>query len=153
MKANSAVRLKGWNVEPDVLLTGRDVMQLRQPDLRSRTKALSLRVMNLCRELPPSADAQLLGKRLLRSATRAGAFYRAALRCRSLRSYVKRLESAIYDLELAAYWLELLIDGEVDPKINFSSTLADVQEIITILVACRRKAKKAGRKELEMSSN
>lgn len=128
-------------------------MQLTQPDLRSRTKALSVKILQFSRELPKTSDAQLLGKRLMRHVTRAGAYYRAALRCRSLRSYVKRLDYAIYDLELASYWLELLIESEAAPRLDMSSILLEIQETITILVGCKRKAKKAGNKQTAMSSN
>ncbi len=128
-------------------------MRLSQPDLRSRTKALSVGILKLYRDFPATVDAQILGKRLLRYITRAGAFYRVSLRCRSIRSYIKRLDSAIYDLELSAYWLELMIDGDVTPGINLAPVLTDVHEVMTILVACKRKAKKAGSKQTEMSSN
>jgi hypothetical protein len=128
-------------------------MQLSQPDLRSRTKTLSVRVLRFSRELPETADAQLLGKRLIHHVTRAGAYYRAALRCRKLRYYIKRLDYSIYDLELSSYWLELLIESQAAPKLDMTSILTDVQEVITILVGCKRKAKKAGHKQTEMSSN
>jgi four helix bundle protein len=128
-------------------------MRLRQPDLRARTKALSLRVLKLFKELPPGKDAQILGKRLMRYVTRAGAYYRAAVRCRTLKSYINRIDCAIYDLELSAYWLELLIEGEIAPKLNLASVLAETQEVIAILVGCKRKAKKAGNQMTEMSSN
>ena len=128
-------------------------MQLSQPDLRSRTKSLSVRVLRFSRELPDTTDAQLLGKRLIRHITRAGAYYRAALRCRSLRSYIKRLDYAIYDLELSGYWLELLIESQAAPKIDMTSIHTEIQEVLTILVGCKRKAKKAGNKQTEMSSN
>jgi four helix bundle protein len=128
-------------------------MRLRQPDLRSRTKNLSLRVIQLFHQFPNNHEAQLLGKRLLRYVTRAGAYYRAAVRCRTLRSYLRRLDCAIHDLELSSYWLELMIESEIAPKLNLNIVLTDVQEVIAILISCKRKAKKAGSQQTELSSN
>ena len=128
-------------------------MRLHQPDLRSRTKTASLHAIKLYKSLPDSDEATMLGKRMLRTVTRAGAFYRAAVRCRKLSSYLKRLDSALYDLDLAAYWLELMIDGEVEPRINMKSLLTEVHELMAIMVSSRKTARKAGNQHTQMSSN
>ena len=128
-------------------------MRIQQPDLRTRTKTASLHAIKLFRSLPERDDVLILGKRMLRAVTRAGGYYRAALRCRKLRSYIKRLDAALYDLELSAYWLELLIDSEVAPRINLQSLLTEVHELMAILVSCKKTAKKAGDQRTLMSSN
>lgn len=89
----------------------------------------------------------------MRAVTRAGAYYRAALRCRKLRSYVKRLDAALYDLELSAYWLELLIDSDITPRSNMVGLLTEVHELMAILVSCKKNARKAGNQNTLMSSN
>jgi four helix bundle protein len=48
------------------------------PDLTSRTKRFSLRVIRMFSALPKTAVAQVLGKQVLRSATSIGANYREA---------------------------------------------------------------------------
>jgi four helix bundle protein len=45
-------------------------------ELRERTKELALRIIRLHRALPKSADAQVIGRQLLRSGTSVGANYR-----------------------------------------------------------------------------
>ena len=132
---------------------GRMPMRLQQPDLRNRTKTASLHAIKLFKSLPDTPEATMLGKRMLRIVTRAGAFYRAALRCSKLSAYLKRLDGALYDLDLAAYWLELMIDGEIEPRINMQSLLTEVHELMAILVSCRKTAKKAGSRHTAMSSN
>jgi four helix bundle protein len=134
--------------------SGSLTMRLHQPDLRSRTKAASLHAIKLFKSLPENEEAAILGKRMLRTLTRAGAYYRAAVRCRRLHSYLKRLDAALYDLELAAYWLELLIDGEIVVRnSNMTGLLTEVHELMAIMVSCRKKAKKAGNQRTVMSSN
>ncbi len=132
---------------------GESPMRLHQPDLRTRTKTASLHAIKLFKSLPDTEEAIMLGKSMLRSITRAGAFYRAALRCGKLSAYVKRLDGALYHLDLAAYWLELMIDGTIDPRINMQSLLTEVHELMAILVSSRKSAKKAGNRQTVMSSN
>jgi len=133
---------------------GRLTMRLQQPDLRTRTKTASLHAIRLFKSLPETEEARILGKRMLRTLTRAGAYYRAAVRCQRLRSYLKRLDAALYDLDLAAYWLELLIDGEIVVRNNaMTGLLTEVHELMAIMVSCRKTAKKAGNQRTPMSSN
>ena len=130
-------------------------MRLQQPDLRSRTKTASVHAIELFKSLPENEEANILGKRMLRTLTRAGAYYRAAVRCRRLKSYLKRLDAALFDLDLSAYWLELLIDAEIAVRNNnkLNSLLTEVHELIAIMVSCRKTAKKAGNQRNLMSSN
>ena len=81
----------------------------RKPvDLSERTKAFSLRVIQLYSALPQSTVAPVIGKQLLRSGTSVGAHYREAARSRSDAEFVSKVEGALQELEETAYWLELL---------------------------------------------
>lgn len=122
-------------------------------ELRSRTKAASLHAIMLYRSLPDRDEAKIVGKRIFRTVTRAGAYYRAAVRCRKLRSYLNRLDVALYELELAAYWLELLLEGELGPRTSTSSLLTEVHELMAIMVSCRKSARKLGNRRASMSSS
>ena len=62
-------------------------------DLKTRTKRFALRVVRIYGALPKSADAQVLGKQLLRSGTSVGAHYREAIRARSGALRVKQNET------------------------------------------------------------
>jgi four helix bundle protein len=48
-------------------------------DLRQRTKGYAIRIVRLYRSLPPSSDAQVLGRQLLRSGTSVAANYSGGL--------------------------------------------------------------------------
>jgi hypothetical protein len=136
------------------LVPKKKVMRLHQPDLRNRTKTASMHALAVFRSLPDSEEARILGKRMFRMITRAGAFYRAAVRSRSLRSYLKRIDAALYDLDLGAYWLDLMISAEdIGPRTNMKGLLSEVHEMMAILVSCKKKAKKVGNPETAMSSN
>lgn len=57
-------------------------------EMRARTKSFALRVVRLYRTLPRSADAQVMGRQLLRCGTSVAANYRA-------NSVVERVASRI----------------------------------------------------------
>jgi four helix bundle protein len=63
----------------------------KQEQLRDRTKRFALRIIRLFRHLPRTAEAQVLGKQLLRSGTSVGANYRAAGRARSKAEFVSKM--------------------------------------------------------------
>ncbi len=132
----------------------KQIMRLHQPDLRNRTKTASMHALQVFRSLPDNEEARILGKRMFRMVTRAGAFYRAAVRSRSLRSYLKRIDAALYDLDLGAYWLDLMITADdMGPRTNMKGLLSEIHEVMAILVSSKKKAKKLGNPETAMSSN
>jgi len=133
--------------------TRKKVMRLHQPDLRNRTKTASMHALQVFRTLPDTEEARILGKRMFRMVTRAGAFYRAAVRSRNLRSYLKRIDAALYDLDLGAYWLDLMITAELGPRTNMNGLLSEIHEMMAILVSCKKMAKKMGTASTPMSSN
>jgi hypothetical protein len=57
-------------------------MRDENTDLRERTKDFAIRVIRMYSTLPKSAEAQILGKQVLRSTTSIGDNYREAFRPR-----------------------------------------------------------------------
>jgi four helix bundle protein len=91
-------------------------MSLGPDDLRVRTKAFAVRVVRLYKSLPFSADAQVLGKQLLRSATSVAANYRAACRARSRAEWIAKIGVVVEEADESTFWLEMLSDcGVVAP--------------------------------------
>ena len=80
---------------------------------RERTKTASLRVIRLFQQLPHTAEAQILGKQLLRSATSVAANYRAACRGRSGAEWFAKLSICLEEADETQFWLELLRDAEI----------------------------------------
>src|SRR5881227_358418 len=82
-------------------------------DLRQRTKAFALRIIKLYIALPRSAEAQVLGKQVLRSGTSVGAHYHEACRAKSDADFIDKVESGLQELEATTYWLELLSEANI----------------------------------------
>ena len=110
-------------------------------DLRARTKQYSLRVIRMFTSLPNTSVAQVLGKQVLRSATSVGAHYREGHRARSNAEFISKLEVALQELDESAYWLELLVEGEVFPAEKLADLIQETEELIAIFVTCVKKAK------------
>jgi|LakMenEpi03Aug12_release.lakeMendotaPanAssembly.Ray.scaffolds.fasta_scaffold14540_6 four helix bundle protein len=111
-------------------------------DLRLRTKAFALRVIRLYSALPKSTEAQVIGRQLLRSGTSVGAHYREAIRSRSTAEFVSKIEGGLQELEESAYWMELLVEGEIIPEIRLKELQNEANELTAILVTCSKNAKK-----------
>ena len=110
-------------------------------DLKTRTKNFALRVIRLYVAFPKSAEAQVLGKQVLRSGTSVGAHYRESLRARSDAEVISKIEGGLQELEETQYWLELLAESEIVPEDRLSSLLQEADELTAILVTCVKKVK------------
>ena len=59
------------------------------------------------------AQAQVLGKQVLRSGTSIGANYHEAYRGRSKAEFIAKCGDCLREIEETAYWLELLVDAGI----------------------------------------
>jgi four helix bundle protein len=78
----------------------------------------------------------------LRSGTSVGAHYREAIRSRSTAEFVSKIEGGLQELEESAYWMELLVEGEIIPEIRLKELQNEANELTAILVTCSKNAKK-----------
>ena len=111
-------------------------------DLRLRTRAFAIRVVRLYTSLPKGAEAQVLGKQLLRSGTSVGAQYHEATRSRSNAEFVSKIESGLKELEETIYWLSLLIDCGIVKKEKLSELCREANELSAIFVASVKTVKR-----------
>ena len=74
-------------------------MQNAEKDLRDRTKQFALRIIEMFSVIPKSAQAQVLGKQVLRSGISVGANYREAYRGRSKAEFIAKCGDSLRELE------------------------------------------------------
>ena len=110
-------------------------------DLKERTRAFALRIIRLYSALPQTAEAQVIGKQLLRSGTSVGAHYREGTRARSDAEFISKIEGGLQELEESCYWMELLIDAEIIPQNRLTDLIKEADELTAILVTCSKNAK------------
>lgn len=113
----------------------------KNEELRERTKQFAIRVIRLFRALPSSADAQILGKQLLRCGTSVGANYRATCRARSKAEFIARLGIVAEEADESVFWLELIEESKVlNPRL-LDEILKEARELAAIFSASIRTAK------------
>lgn len=110
-------------------------------DLKTRTKSFALRIIQMYVALPKSAEAQVLGKQVLKSGTSVGAHYRESVRARSDAEVISKLEGGLQELEETQYWLELLSESGIVLADRLSPLLQEADELTAILVTCVKRVK------------
>ena len=114
-------------------------------DLRLRTKQFALRIIKLYVALPKTAEAQVMGKQLIRSGTSVAANYREASRARSNAEFCSKMGIVEQELDETLLWLELLVESDVVAQKKMASLLKETDELLRITVTSITTAKK-GRK-------
>ena len=111
-------------------------------ELKIRTKEFAKQVIFLCRQLPDSREAGLIGDQLFRSGTSVGANYRAACRARSKADFISKLGIALEEADEALYWLEILLETNIVQANLLSGIMAEANELVAIFVASLNTAKR-----------
>jgi len=104
-------------------------------DLRERTKKFALRIVKLYQNLPHTGEAHVIGKQILRSGTSVGAQYREACRAKSPADFVNMMGGSLKELDETAYWLELLVEGEIVPAAKLTDLQKETDELTAIFVS------------------
>jgi four helix bundle protein len=118
-------------------------MNSERQDLRVRTRDFALRIIRMFGRLPKSVEATVLGRQVLRSGTSIGANYREAYRGRSKAEFIAKCGDSLRELEETAYWLELLVEGEILPAKTLGALRQECDELTAIFVTIIRKSKNA----------
>lgn len=110
-------------------------------DLKERTQAFALRIIQMTRALPNAPEGWVLGKQVLRSGTSVGANYRSCQRGKSKADFIAKLAVAEEEADETCYWLELIMAAELLPRDRVEPLLAEAREITAVLTAAGRTAK------------
>ena len=110
-------------------------------DFRDRTTRFAIQIVRTFIGLPKTAEAQILGKQLLRSGTSIGANYREAHRGRSKNEFIAKCGDSLREAEETAYWLELLVEAKIVPATKLEPLREESAELIAILIAIIRRSK------------
>src|SRR5436309_2433118 len=112
-------------------------MDYQHNQLADRTEEFALRIIRLFRTLPRSADAQVIGRQVLRSGTSIAANYRAAGRSRSQADFISKISVVVEEADETLLWLRLLVRAEIVSTKRMESLLAEGDELLRIFSASR----------------
>jgi four helix bundle protein len=110
-------------------------------ELRKRTRDFALRIIRLYGALPKTAEAQVIGKQVLRSGTSVGAHYREASRARSDAEFISKIGVALQEMDETAYWVELLTEAEIITADKLKALQQEVDELIAIFTTIAKRVK------------
>jgi four helix bundle protein len=110
---------------------------MKADDLKRRTKQFALRVLKLVAALPNSVQGRAIGNQLVRAGTAVAANYRAACRGRSKAEFIAKLGIVEEEADESAFWMELIIEGELLKAQKVESLLAEAIELRKIMASSR----------------
>ena len=113
----------------------RGTMTEKAKDLKKRLVEYSLRIIRMYSALPKSDRvAMVLGGQVLRSGTSPGAHHREAMRARSDKEFISKMEGGLQELEETDYWLELIVESGIVPRAMMNELIVETDELISIFV-------------------
>ncbi len=123
-------------------------------ELKKRTKRFALRILKLVAALHNSVQGRTVGGQLVRAGTSVGSNYRAACRGRSKAEYIAKLGVVEEEADESAFWLELIIEGQLLKAKLVVPLLDEANELTKIMAKSRISASAAlARTKSEMKLN
>lgn len=113
---------------------------MNEEELKKRTKQFALRIMKLVGALPTSIEGRAIGNQLIRSGTSVGANYQWACKGRSKAEFITKLGIVEEEADESAYWMELIIEGNLLERATVQPLLEEANEIVAIMAAARKSA-------------
>ena len=114
---------------------------MRKSITHIKSKALALRIIRLYKYLVENKKEFVLSKQILRSGTSIGANICESYSAQSKADFISKLHIALKEANETEYWLELFFESEIVDKQMFDSLNADLNELISLLIASLKTAK------------
>jgi four helix bundle protein len=109
--------------------------------MQGRTKKFAIDIVRLTRKLPRNAEAFIIRKQIMRSATSTAANYRAACRSRTRREFIAKLGVVIEETDETLFWLEIVSELSLLDKNTVEPLQKESGEILAILLTSRQTAR------------
>ena len=114
-------------------------------DLKERTKSFALRILKLVAALPETVQDRVISQQLARAGTSVGPNYRAVCRSRSRAEFIAKIGTVLEEADESAFWLELIIEGELLKAVVVQPLLDEANELTQIMASSRITAGSRGR--------
>lgn len=108
---------------------------MKNYDLEERTMKFSKNIIILWKKIPFNMVNKRLVDQLLRSATSIGANYREANECDTKKDFKNKIRISKKEARETIYWLELLIDANLNMKEEMLLLLDESKQLMKILAS------------------
>lgn len=115
---------------------------MKQSILKDKSFAFALQVVRLSQELQQNQKEFVLSKQILRSGTAIGALVREGEFAQSKSDFINKLSIALKEANETEYWILLLQEAKLIKDELADSLQSDCKELIAMLVASVKTAKK-----------
>jgi len=115
---------------------------VNEAQMKKRTKEFAKEIIKLCRKLPNNREGRLIGDQIFRSGTSVASNYRAACRARSTAEFISKLSIVEEEADETLFWLKIIDEMEILKKESLDSLMKESDEIIAIIVASIKTARK-----------
>ena len=109
-----------------------------------KSMAFAVRIVNLYKYLCDNEHEYVLSKQVLRSGTSIGANVKEAIRGQSKADFSAKMNISLKEASETEYWLELLYKTDYLSEAQYNDINSDCVEIIKILTAIIKSARKEG---------
>jgi four helix bundle protein len=116
-------------------------------DLKNRTKQFALRIIRLGKSLKGDDIDKILVRQLIRSATSVAANYRAAIKAKSKKDFIYKLNVIEEEADESYFWLELIAETEIIKADKLSLLINEARELTAIFTAQGKTAKESLRNQ------
>lgn len=110
--------------------------------LKNKSYTFSIRIVKLYQHLSKDKKEYLIGKQILKSGTAIGALIREGEYAQSKPDFINKMSIALKEANETVYWLDILHDTNYLDKVLYESLKNDNLEIIKLLTATVKTAKK-----------
>lgn len=108
---------------------------------KKRTQ-FAVKMIEFCRTLPNSREANLISNQLIRCSTSVASNYRAACRARSGKEFYAKLCTVVEEADESVFWLEIISDTGINKSQTSQILLKEGIEILSIVSKARKTAGK-----------
>ena len=119
--------------------------------LKKRTKHFALRILKLVAALPNDLQGRTIAGQLVRAGTSVGSNYRAACRGRSKAEFFAKLGIVEEEADESAFWLELIIEGDLLKENLVTPLLDEANELTRIMASSRISASRKVRANRQLA--
>jgi len=115
--------------------------QMREKDLKIRTKAFAHHCVKLSLALPKNDLGNHIRRQLIRCSTSVAANYRSVCVAQSKADFVSKLSIVTEETEESCFWMEFIIEEKLLDRDRVVNLLEEGKELVFIFVTSRKTAK------------
>ena len=113
---------------------------MNREELTERTKKFAHRCVKLAMALPETPLGDHIRGQVIRCSTSVAANYRATCLSQSNASFVAKISIVLEESDEAAFWLEFIIDENLQKENLVKPLLLEAEELTKIFAAARKTA-------------